>query len=101
MVSAEPGRKAPYSVDLRWRIVWQRIGINFEFRKIACNLNVSLGTVYNIYKQFSLTGDVTLKQQPLRRNYRSLDHADELFILGVILDTPSTYLPTGAMPSST
>ena len=68
MVSAEPGRKAPYSVDLRWRIVWQRIGINFEFRKIACNLNVSLGTVYNIYKQFSLTGDVTLKQQPLRRN---------------------------------
>ena len=48
MVSAEPGRKTPYSVDLRWRIVWQRIGMNFEFRKIACNLSVSLGTVYNI-----------------------------------------------------
>ena len=57
MASAEPGRKAPYSVDLRWRIVWQRIGMDFEFRKIANNLNVSLGTVHNIYKQFSLTGD--------------------------------------------
>lgn len=46
----------------------------------------------NIYKQFSLTGDVAPKHQPLRRDYKSLDHSDEPFILGVILDTPSTYL---------
>ena len=89
MASAEPGRKAPYSVD---RIVWQRIGMDFEFRKIAQNLNVSLGTVHNIYKQFSLTGDVTPKKQPLRRDCRSLGQCDELLILGIILDTPSTYL---------
>ena len=92
MASAEPGRKAPYSVDLRWRIVWQRIGMDFEFRKIANNLNVSLDTVHNIYKQFSLTGNVAPKQQPSRIGCRSLDHSDELFILGIILDTPSTYL---------
>ena len=95
MASAEPGRKAPYSGDLRWRIVWQRIGMDFEFRKIARNLNVSLGTVHNIYKQFSLTGDVTPKKQPLRRDCRSLGHCDEFFILGIILDTP-----TGVVPSS-
>ena len=59
MASAEPGRKAPYSDDLGWRIVWQHIGINFLFRKIAHNLDVSL---HNIYQQFSLTGDVAPKQ---------------------------------------
>ena len=92
MSSAEPGRKAPYSVDLRWRIVWQRIGINYSFRRIAHNLNVSLGTVYNIYRQFNLTGNVQPKLQPLRRDCRSLSQLDELFILAVILDTPSIYL---------
>jgi hypothetical protein len=65
--------------------------MDFEFRKIAHNLNVSLGTVH-IYKQFSLTGDVAPRKQPSRVDSRSLDHTDELFILGIILDTPSTYL---------
>ena len=45
--SAEPGRKAPYSNDLRWRIVWQRFGMELSLRKIAENLNVALGTTYN------------------------------------------------------
>ena len=35
-MSAEPGRKAPYSADLRWRVVWQRIELTF--REIANNL---------------------------------------------------------------
>ena len=26
-MSAEPGRKAPYSNDIRWHVVWQRIGM--------------------------------------------------------------------------
>ena len=71
---------------------WQHIGMDFEFRKIPHNLSVSLSTVHNIYKQFSLTEDVALKQQPSRIGCRSLDHSDELFVLGIILDTPSTYL---------
>ena len=37
--SAEPGRKAPYSTDLRWRVVWQRAGMQLPFRDIARNLN--------------------------------------------------------------
>ena len=63
----------------------------FEFRKIAHNLNEPLGTVHNIYKQFILTGDFAPKQQPSRIASRSLDLSDELFILGITLDTPSTY----------
>ena len=48
MTSAEPGRKAPYAADLRWRIIWQRIGMELSYWKIASNLNVALGTVYHI-----------------------------------------------------
>ena len=38
--SAEPGRKAAYSSDLRWRIIWQRFGMELCFRKVAENLNI-------------------------------------------------------------
>ena len=58
MTSAEPGRKAPNSRDLRWRMVWQRIGINLSYSKIASNLNVALGTAHNINHLFRKTGDV-------------------------------------------
>ena len=42
MMSAEPVRKRAYSVDLRWRIVYQRIGMDLPFSKIAKNLNVAI-----------------------------------------------------------
>ena len=51
-MSAEPGRKAPYSDDTRWRVVWQRAGMQLSFRQVAKNLNISVGTVYNIFKVF-------------------------------------------------
>ena len=57
-MSAEPGRRAPYSVDLWWRIVWQRIGRELSFCDIACNINVSLGTAHGIFKHFHETGDL-------------------------------------------
>ena len=41
-MSAEPHRKKAYSSDLRWRIVYQRIGMGLSFPKIASNLNVAL-----------------------------------------------------------
>ena len=57
-MSAEPGRKAPYSSDITWRVVWQRIGMELTFREIAENLCLSLGTVHNHFKQFQMTGEV-------------------------------------------
>ena len=54
-MSAEPGRKAPYSNDIRWCVVWQRIGIE----PITNNLCISLGTVHNHFKRFQETGDVS------------------------------------------
>ena len=61
MVSCEPRRRAPYSADLRWRIVWQRIGMEQDFRSIASNLNISVGTAFGIYKIFEDTGNVDPK----------------------------------------
>ena len=92
MTSAEPGRKAPYAVDLRWRIVWQRIGMDISYRNIAKNLNVALGTVHHINKLFKRTGDVMPKKMPERIESRILSHSDELFIIGVIIESPSYYL---------
>ena len=45
-MSAEPGRKAPYSIDLRHRMIWQKIGMGLTFRGVARNLNVAVGIRY-------------------------------------------------------
>ena len=64
--SAESGRKAAYSDDLRWRIVWQRIAQEKPYRDIAKNLNISVGTVHNIWQKFEATGDIS-KEEPRER----------------------------------
>ena len=86
------GRKAPYSPDLRWRMVWQRIGMDLSYRKIASNLNVALGTAHNINHLFRKTGDVVPQKIPQRNELRILSHSDELFIIGLIIESPSYYL---------
>ena len=81
LVSAEPGRKAPYSKDIVWCVVWQRIATELPFRKIAKNLNSSLGTIHNMYKRFEQTGDVQ-RNKPIRWDYlRALNGQQEFFIV--------------------
>ena len=92
MTSAEPGRKAPYAADLRWRMIWQRIGMELPYRTIASNLNVALGTVYHVNHLFLETGDVLVKPAPQTADVRTLSHSDELYIIGLIIDSPSFYL---------
>ena len=50
--SAEPGRKASYSSDLRWTIIWQRYGMELSFRKVAGNLSISLLELLIIYVSY-------------------------------------------------
>ena len=52
-----PNRMRPYDRDLRWRIVFQRIGMGLQYDKIAQNLNVSTSTAYRIFSRFDATGD--------------------------------------------
>ena len=90
--STEPGRKTAYSVDIRWRVVWQRLAKELSFREIARNLNISLGTAHNIWERFVQTGEVDANKQPLREDLRKLDEYHELLIVGLILEKPHLYL---------
>ncbi len=91
--SAEPGRKKAYASDMRWRIVYQRIGMNLNFQTIAKNLSISVSTCYRICALFDRTGDVqpvpTLKR---RSDLRKLDPRSELFAIGLVLADPCMYL---------
>ena len=90
-MSAEPGRKAPYGDDIRWRVVWQRTAMELTFREISKNLNVSIGTAYNIFKLFENTGSVS-PTKPDREDTRILTGHEELCIVGLLLDNPALYL---------
>ena len=88
-LSAEPARKSAYSDDLRWRVVWQRIQEKY-FREIATNLNLSFGTVHNIWQKFEVTGDIS-KKIPAERE-RFLEEHHEMLILWILTTHPDMYL---------
>ena len=46
MVSCESLRCSAYDEDLRWRMVWQRMSLNYTYQEIGLNLNVDASTVY-------------------------------------------------------
>ena len=56
-MSAEPERCAPYSSDLRWRIVWQCRGMERSLRTIAESLNISLGTAFNVFNRLNSSAE--------------------------------------------
>ena len=57
-MSAEPARKKAYSIDLRWRIIYQRLGMELPFYKIAKNLNIATSTAHRIFKIFETDGEL-------------------------------------------
>lgn len=91
-MSAEPTRKAPYSNDLRWRIVWQRLAKDFTFKQIAQNLSISTATASNIFRLFQATGEVDPKSPSKRDAVRKLDDHHELYIIGLIFECPTLQL---------
>ena len=92
MMSAEPARKKAYSTDLRWRIVYQRLGMELPFHKIAKNLNIATSTAHRIFKGFENDGEVQAAKQGMRPEMRALDEHSELLIIGLILENPTLYL---------
>ena len=89
--SIEPGRRKPYSADLRWRVVWQHLALGLNYLQIATNLDISLGTAYNIVRLFKATGEVHPKVVSKRRE-RSLDSYHEMYVIGLVLDSPQLQL---------
>ena len=90
MFSAEPSRRVAYASDLRWRIVWRRIGMEQSFREIARSLNVSVGTAFNVFKIFKETGDV----EPKHREYPGFIVTERVAatILAIVFENPILYL---------
>ena len=80
--SAESGRRAPYSRDIIWRVVWQKVGMGMTFRQIASRLQIATGTAPSIFARFQDTGDIS----PLSRRGK----CNEIYVLGMIADNPSS-----------
>ena len=91
-MSAEPNRKKAYEADLRWRVVYQRAGMKLTFQEISKNLNIATSTAYRIYKIFESSGNVSSSPPTRRDNFRKLDTASELYVIGIVLNNPCVYL---------
>ena len=91
-MSAEQGRKAPYSADMGWRMVWQRFGMELTYTEISGRLNVAVSTVHSTCKKFENTGDVQSSKQPLRPQSHKLDENHERLLLAILIETPTLHL---------
>ena len=92
-LSANCVRTAPYSEDIRWRIVWQRLSKGLLFVEIAERLNVSISTVCRVYKLFKETNAVDPKSRcKPRLHTRQMDMQLELYVIGYVLEHPGIYL---------
>lgn len=89
--TADPGRKAPYSFDFRWRIVYQRIVMDYKPADIASHFSISVRTVYRVIQRFLQTGNVAVYKRRTKIN-RVLTEEQELILIGFIYENPSLYL---------
>ena len=67
-VSAEPGRKAPYGADLRWRVVWNRLVYSLKFADIGKRLGIATSTAHRIFTEYMEAGDVEPKREGHRHH---------------------------------
>lgn len=85
MSSAEPGWKAPYSVDLRWRVMWQKVVHDLSFEDIGRRLGIASSTAHRIFALFTETGEVEPKgTHGARRYLRKLDEYMEMFVIAQV-----------------
>ena len=81
----------PYSINLRWRIVWIYLTQNLPVAEIASIVCVSERTVWRYIALFRQTGDV----EPQQRKYgptKMLGDLEQLTLLHLILENHGIYL---------
>ena len=67
--------------------------MGLSFSKISSNLNIALSTGHRTFSLFEQTGSVDPTSRNVSRvEMRTPDHQGELYILGLILDSPTLYL---------
>ena len=92
MDSYEPTRTIAYSNDLRWRMVYQRKVLKYNYAEISRNLGVDKSTVQRTVVLFDTTGAVDKKVYPKENSFRKLTLPAQLLILNLIIERPSAYL---------
>ena len=78
----------PYSVDLRWRVVWLNLAYRANALKISRLLCLSERTVQRYLAMFHQTGDI----KPMSRKNGLLGEVEQVILLRIILQNPSIYL---------
>ena len=81
----------PYTIDLRWRIVWIYLTQDLSVAEIASLVCVSERTVWRYIALFRQTGDV----EPQQREYgpkKMLGDLEQLTLLHLILENHGIYL---------
>ena len=61
MTSLDQRHTAPYSADMRWRVVWKRFSKQQTFLEIAKSLEIAPSTAHRIFTEFIERGDVDPK----------------------------------------
>ena len=89
--SSSASMPTPFSLDLRWRVVWLHLSTNYAPARIAQLMSVSERTVWRYISLFNHTGDV---QPQKRRNGPRLLMGDfeQITLLRLILENPGIYL---------
>ena len=62
------------------------------FWRVSANLSISTGTVHNVLKQFEETRGVAAPGQKERPDIRRLTSTEELFIVGLVLESSALQL---------
>lgn len=81
----------PYSIDLRWRIVWAHLSQSLATTQIAELFSISESSVRRYITSFQQTGYV----KPATRRHgpeRLMGEFEQLTLLKIILDHPGIYL---------
>lgn len=90
--SIESSRSSAYDEDLRWRIVYQSLGLELSCRKVASNLGVDPSTVSRVVQRFQCTGSVEKKAYNSLALPRKLTDTVKFFVLQLVMERPGIYL---------
>ena len=90
--SIELSRSSAYDEDLRWRIVYQSLGLELSCQKVASNLGVDPSTVSRVVQRFRCTGSVEKKAYNSSALPRKLTDTVKIFILQLVIERPGIYL---------
>ena len=84
--SCEKRRTSAYSPELRWRIVWQRKVLGYQYEAAPSHLNVHIATVWRTIKLFRETGSIDKRAYPKHQIYQKITTPLEYMILHSVLE---------------